>query len=157
MRVNEAMTGKKGQGGKRPYEPRKPQAKGCSGDNKPVRHNFVVELKDLNVVPNITDRLKMPMKTDKVLGPHKDAWCDFHQAFGHPINCCLALGHQLDELVKSDFLNNYLAGSSGAEALTASAEDQAHEMPIHGEIHTISGGLSGGGCTASQRKRYVIR
>ncbi|XP_068475622.1 uncharacterized protein [Phaseolus vulgaris] len=97
----------------------------------------------------------MPVKTDKVLGPHKDAWCEFHQAFGHPINNCLALGHQLDELVKSGFLNDYLAGSSGTEALTALAEDQAHEMPIHGEIHTISSGFSGGGCTASQRKRYV--
>jgi len=28
-------------------------------------------------------------------------------------------------------------------------------MPIHGEVHTISGGFSGGWPTASQRKRYV--
>jgi len=28
-------------------------------------------------------------------------------------------------------------------------------MPIHGEVHTISGGFPGGGCTASQLKRYV--
>jgi len=28
-------------------------------------------------------------------------------------------------------------------------------MPIHGEVHTISGGLSRGGCTISQRKRCV--
>jgi len=28
-------------------------------------------------------------------------------------------------------------------------------MSIHGEVHTISGGFSGGGCTASQRKGYV--
>jgi len=28
-------------------------------------------------------------------------------------------------------------------------------MPIHGEVHTISGGFSGGGPIASQRKRYV--
>jgi len=123
MRVNEAATGKRGQGGKQPYESRKPQAKGRSGENKLVRHNFVVELKDLIVVPNIAVRLKMPVKTDKVLGPHKDAWCEFHHAFGHPINSCLALGHQLDEFVKSGFLNDYLAGSSGTEALTASAED----------------------------------
>ena len=115
----------------------------------------MVELKDLITVPNIADRLKMPTKKDKVFGPHNDAWCEFYQAFGHSINSCLALGHQLDLFVKSGFLNDYLAGSSGTEALTASAEDQAHEMPIHGEIHTISGGFSGGGCTASQRKRYV--
>jgi len=30
-----------------------------------------------------------------------------------------------------------------------------HEVPVNGEIHTIAGGFSGGGCTASQRKRYA--
>jgi len=93
----------------------------------------VVELKDLIVVPNIADRLRPPVKTDKVLGPHKDSWCEFHKAFGHHINNCLALGHQLDELVKNGFLKDYLAG----------------------EEHTISGGFSGGGPTASQCKRCV--
>jgi len=28
-------------------------------------------------------------------------------------------------------------------------------VPVHGEIHTIAGGFSGGGCTASQRKKYA--
>jgi len=148
-RVNEATIGKRSQERKRPYEPRKPQAKGRSGETKPVRHNFVVELKDLIAMSNIADRLRIPTKTDKVLGSHKDAWREFHQAFGHSITSCLALGHQLDELVKRGFLNDYLAGSSEAKALTASAEDQTHEMPIHGEVHTISGGFSGGGCTTS--------
>ena len=115
----------------------------------------MVELKDLIVVPNIADRLRVPANTDKVLGPHKDAWCEFHQAFGHHITNCLALGHQLDELVKSGFLKDYLVGPSAAAALAVLEEDQAHEMPIHGEVHTISGGFSGGGCIASQRKRYV--
>ncbi|XP_068498162.1 uncharacterized protein [Phaseolus vulgaris] len=115
-RVNEAATGRRGQERKRPYEARKPQARGRSGKNRSVRHNIVVELKDLIVVPNIADRLRVPAKTDKVLGPHKDAW---------------------------------------SAALEVPVEDQAHEMPIHGEVHTISSGFSGGGCTASQRKRYV--
>ncbi|XP_068497460.1 uncharacterized protein [Phaseolus vulgaris] len=101
------------------------------------------------------DRLRVPTNTDKVLGPHKDAWCEFHQAFGHHITNCLALGHQLDELVKSGFLKDYLVGPSAAAALAVLEEDQAHEMPIHGEVHTIFGGFSGGGCIASQRKRYV--
>jgi len=113
MRVHEAATGKKSQGRKQPYESKKPQAKGRARENKPVRHSFVVELKDLIDVPNIAERLKMPTKNDKVLGPHKDAWCEFHQAFGHPIRSCLALGHQLNELVKSGFLNDYLAESQG--------------------------------------------
>ncbi|XP_068498472.1 uncharacterized protein [Phaseolus vulgaris] len=154
-RVNEAATGMRRQERKRPYKPRMPQARGRSGENRSVRHNFVVELKDLIAVPNIVDRLRTPAKTDKVLGPRKDTWCEFHQAFEHLITNCLALGHQLDELVKSEFLNDYLVWSSGAAALATPVEDQAHEMPIHGEVHTISGGFSGGGCTASQHKRYV--
>jgi len=115
----------------------------------------VVELKDLITVPNIADRLRPPVKSDKVLGPHKDSWCEFHEAFGHRMNNCSALGHQLDELVKNGFLKDYLPGSATAAALTVPEENQAHEMPIHGEVHTISGGFFGGGPTASQRKRYV--
>ena len=115
----------------------------------------MVELKDLIVVPNITDRLKPSVKSDKVLVPHKELWCEFHEAFGHHMNNCLALGYQLDELVKNGFLKDYLVGSAETTALTVPEENQAHEMPIHGEVHTISDGFSGGGPTASQRKRYV--
>ena len=57
--------------------------------------------------------------------------------------------------MKNGFLKDYLVGSSTAAALAVPEEDQAHDMPIHGEVHTISGGFSGGGCTASQRRRYV--
>ena len=34
-------------------------------------------------------------------------------------------------------------------------EEQAHEMPVLGEVHTIAGGFSRGGPTASQRKKYA--
>ncbi|XP_068498311.1 uncharacterized protein [Phaseolus vulgaris] len=161
-RVNEATTERKNQERRRPYEARRPQARGRAEGNRParegnmpIRHNFVVELKDLIVVRNIADRLRPPVKTDKVLGPHKDSWCEFHEAFGHHINNCLALGDQLDELVKNGFLKDYLAESATAVALAVPEEDQAHEMPMHGEVHTISGGFSEGGPTASQCKRYV--
>jgi len=33
--------------------------------------------------------------------------------------------------------------------------DKRHEVRVHAEINTISGGFSGGGCTASQRKKYA--
>ena len=89
---------------------------------------------------------------------HKESWCKFHKAFGHHINNCLALGYQLDELVKNGFLKDYLlekqtGQSSGSQP--ASSEGQQHEAPILGEIHTIAGGFSGGGCTASHRKKYA--
>ncbi|XP_068466518.1 uncharacterized protein [Phaseolus vulgaris] len=162
VRVNETTTGRKNQEGRRPYEARKPQPRGQAGGNRPARerarparYDFVVELKDLIAVPNIVERLRRPVKTDKVLGPRKDSWCEFHEAFGHHINNCLSLGYQLDELVKSVFLKNYLAEPATTAALPEPAEDQAHEMPVHGEVHTISGGFSGGGPTASQRKKYA--
>ena len=106
-------------------------------------------------MPNIADRLSPPVKSDKILGPHKESWCEFHEAFGHHINNCLALGYQLDELVKNGFLNDYLARSTATPDAAAPEEGQAHEAPTHGEVHTISGGFSGGGPTASQRKKYV--
>ena len=67
----------------------------------------------------------------------------------------MLLGYQLDELVKSDFLKDYLQELQGAQALAVPGGDQGHEVPIHGEINTISGGFPGGGCTASQRKKYA--
>ena len=106
-------------------------------------------------IPNIAEILKIPLKIDKRLGPSKDAWCEFHQAYGHAIHNCLSLGYQLDELVKSDFLKDYLQEPHGAQASAAPGGDQGHEVPIHGEINTISGGFSGEGCTASQRKKYA--
>jgi len=129
--------------------PGSPQTRGRTRENVPPRHNFVVELKDLIAVPNIAERLKIATKTDKKLGPNENAWCECHQAFGHPICNCLASGHQLDELVKNGFLKDYLVESQGTQNLTAPGEDQGHEMPVHSEIHTISGGFLEEGCTAS--------
>ena len=107
-------------------------------------------LADLIAIPNIVVRLKVPEETsDKVLGPKPDMWCEFHKGFGHSINSCLALGHQLAELVKCGFLKDYLLEKRTGQSLgsqPASSEGQQHEVPIHGEIHTIAGGFSGGGC-----------
>jgi len=148
MRVHEATTKKRAPVKQQPYEPRKPQTSGCTRENVPPRHNFLVEFKELIVVPNIAERLKMLAKTDKRLGPNKNAWCEFHQAFSHPIRNCLALGHQLDELVKNGFLKDYLMESQGAQTLTAPGGDQGHKTPVLCEINTLSRGFSGGGCTA---------
>jgi len=158
-RVHEAATERRNPDRKCTYETRRAQprgpARGRREGNRPLRHNFVVELKDLIVVPNIADRLRPPVTSDKILGPHKESWCEFHEAFGHHINNCLALGYQLDELVKNGFLKDYLAGSTVTPAAATREECQAHEVPVHGEVHTISGGFSEGGPTAPQRKRYV--
>ena len=67
----------------------------------------------------------------------------------------MALGHQLAELVKNGFLSDYLREPQGDQASGALAGDPQHEVPVHGEVHTIAGGFSGGGCTTSQRKKYA--
>ena len=103
----------------------------------------MVELKDLITVPNIAERLRRPAKTDKVLGPRKDSWCEFHEAFGHHIDNSLSLGYQLDELVRSGFLKDYVVEPATTATLPAPAEEQAHEMPVLGEVHTIAGGFFG--------------
>jgi len=104
--------------------------------------------------PQGDDKLKSPPKTDKRLGPSKDTWCEFHQAFGRNLRNCLTLGQQLNELVKDDFLKEYL--EENQEALTSVAPaGEVHEVLVHGEVNTISRGFSGGGCTASQRNNYA--
>ncbi|XP_068477212.1 uncharacterized protein [Phaseolus vulgaris] len=99
--------------------------------------------------------LKVPTKTDKRFVHNKNAWCEFHHAYGHPIRNCLSLGHQLDELVKSGFLKDYLLESQEDKTLVVAGIVQGHEVPISGEINTISGGFSRGGCIASQQKKYA--
>jgi len=114
-----------------------------------------VELKELIAIPNIAARLKVPAKTDRKMGPNKNTWFEFHQANGHYIRNCLALAHQLDELVKNGFLKDYLQEPQNDQALVTTGVDQGHKVPIHGEVNTISKGFLGGGCTASQRKKYA--
>jgi len=159
--VLETTAAKKDQRTRHPYDPKKNKGKGPGRPrefNRPPRYEFVMGLVDLIAIPNITPRLKAPAKVDKVLGPKPNAWCEFHQSFGHSLDSCLALGYQLDDLVKSGFLNDYLLDKRMGQASSsqpASSKGQQHEMPTHGEIHTIAGGFSGGGCTASQRKKYA--
>ena len=133
VRVNETTTGRKEPEGRRPYD-------------------VAERLKDLIAVPNIAERLRRPTKTDKVLGPQKDSWCEFHEALGHHIDNCHSLGYQLDELVRSGFLKDYVVEPATTTALSAPTKEQAHEMPVLGEVHTIVGGFSGGGPTASSER-----
>jgi len=81
-RVHEATTKMTAPVKQQPYQ--RPNTRGRGRDNVPPRHDFIVELKDLIAIPNIAERLKVPPKTDKKLGPNKNAWYEFHQAYNHP-------------------------------------------------------------------------
>jgi len=74
MRVHEATTEKKAPGKQSPYETRKPLTRERTKEGAPTRHNFRMDLKELIVIPNVADRLKLPPKTDRRLGPNKDTW-----------------------------------------------------------------------------------
>ena len=87
----------------------------------------------------------MPAKTDRKMGPTRTPGVSFTKQMA----ITYALAHQLDELVKNDFLKDYLQEPQDDQALVTVGADQGHEVPIHGEVNTISGGFSGGGCTAS--------
>ena len=53
-------------------------------------------------------------------------------------------------------MKDYVAEPATTTTLSPpQADEPAHEMPVLGEVHTIAGGFSGGGPTASQRKRYA--
>jgi len=106
-------------------------------------------------MPDIVSKLTFPPKTDKVLGPGKNTWCEFHKAFGHDVENCIVLGYQMSGLMKVGLLQDYLVGSQEESKQESPSEEERHGVPIYGEINTISGGFSGGDCTASQRKKYA--
>ena len=145
-RMHEAKEGKKVREKPRPYAPGKDQGRGRARENNPPpRYNFMVGLADLIALPAVATRLRVPEKTDKVLGRKNNEWCEFHQAFGHTLHSCLALGNQLAELVKSGFLADYLREPQGDRASEFQAGEQQHEVPVHRKVQTIAGGFSGGG------------
>jgi len=120
QRVMEAAAGKRDQRVRHPYDPKKNKSNAPGRPretNRPPRYEFVMGLADLIAIPNIAVRLKVPEKTtEKVLGPKPNAWCEFYKSFGHSINSCLALGHQLAELVKCGFLKDYLLEKQADQA-----------------------------------------
>jgi len=73
LRVHEATIEKKTPAKQQPYQSMKHQTRGRERENVPPRHDFMVELKDLIAIPNIAKRLEVPPKTDKRLGPNKNA------------------------------------------------------------------------------------
>jgi len=52
---------------------------------------------------------------------------------------CIALGHQLADLVKDGFLKQYLEDSQEGPQGEVVLMEPAHETPIHGKLNTIPG------------------
>jgi len=99
----------------------------------------------------VGDKLKFPQKMNQNLGSRKDVWCEFHKAFGHNVERCIALGHQLADLVKEGFLKEYLEDKQEGPQGEIALRDPIHEIPVHRELNTISEGFSRGGSSATKR------
>ena len=57
--------------------------------------------------------------------------------------------------MKGGLLKEYLEKGQEASMVVTPAVDRGHKVPFHGEVNTISRGFLGGGCNASQRKKYA--
>jgi len=68
---------------------------------------------------------------------------------------CIALGHELDDLVKDGFLKEYLKDSQEEPQGEVVLREPVHETPIHGELNTIFKGFSRGGSSATKCKWYA--
>ena len=155
MRVHEAVTEKKSDTRGAPYALRKSQPKSKAKDDLPFRPKFRMNYRELLAILGMADKMRFPPKFDRNFGPRKELWCEFHKVFRHDVEHCIALGYQLAGLIKDGFLKEYLEGSQEGSKEKLPPVDQRHEMPVHGEINTISGGFSGGGCLTSKRKKYA--
>ena len=58
-------------------------------------------------------------------------------------------------LLKDGFLKEYLEANQKELKGEVAPRDQAHEIPVHGELNTILGGFSKGRSSTSKRKRYA--
>jgi len=114
-----------------------------------------INIEEAVAIPETIEKLRFPQKPDKILGSRNDVWCEFHKGFGHSIERCLALGHQLTELLREGFLKEYLETSLEEPQGEVISAKQTHEVPVNGKLNTISQGFSGGGSTATKHKRYA--
>jgi len=152
MRFNETSAGKKAEARHHTY--RKGEFKE-RGKEEVFRPKFRISYKELIGIPAMAEKLRFPQKADKNLGERKDIWCEFHKGFGHGTERCMALGYQLAKLLKDSFLKEYLEANQKEPQEEVVLRDQAHDVPVHVELNTVSGGFSGGGSTANKHKRYA--
>jgi len=136
MRVSETSTRKKEEAKHHPYKKGEFMER---GKDKEFHLKFRVSYKELIGIPAVAEKLRFPQKADRNLGGRKDIWCKFHKRFGHGIERCMALSYQLAELLKDGFLKEYLEVEQGEPQGEAAIWDKTHEVPVHGELNTISG------------------
>jgi len=155
LRVNETSTDKRTDSRRAPYPTGKSVPRAKAREDLAFQPKFWISYKELLTVPGVVEKLKFLQKFDRNLGQRKKAWCKFHKGFGHDVLRCITLGYQLAGSVKNGFLMEYLDEDQKEPKGEVAPRDQAYEIPVHGELNTISGGFSRGGSSASKHKRYA--
>ena len=123
-----------------PYVAKKEEPEIRAREETTIRPRFRVSCKELLSMRGVTDKMMFPQKIDRFLGSQRDVWCEFHRAFGHSVERCITLSHQLASLVKEGFLKEYLEANQEKLRREAATEDQTHAR---------------GGSSASKQKRYA--
>ncbi|XP_025664789.1 uncharacterized protein [Arachis hypogaea] len=97
----------------------------------------------------------------------KSKYCAFHQKYSHTTNDCVIAKDVLEKLARQGLLDKYIASRGRKRStddlgqqskLTDNSRDKGKKVdndinPPRRIINCISGGLTGGGCTNSARKR----
>jgi len=151
LRIHEAVAEKTSDTRRAPYTARKNQPRMKAKEDLPFTTKVPDNLQGTVEHARVVDKLKFPQKSDRNLGPRKETWCEFHKGFGHDVEHCITLGYQLAGLMKDEFLKEYLEGNQEGSKEEIASADQGHEVPVHGELNTISRG----GCSASKCKKYT--
>jgi len=68
IRVHEVATEKRSPARHAPYEPKKHQTRARAKRDMPCRHKFRVNVTQLIAIPDVADKLKPPLKSEKRLG-----------------------------------------------------------------------------------------
>ena len=137
LQVYETSTKKRTNSRYVPYVAMKDESRGKASEEPQTRPKFRVSYKELLGMARVVDKLKFLEKMKQNLRSRKDSWCKFHSAFMHNVERCIALGHQLADLVKDGFLKKYLEDSQERPQGEAILRESVHETPIHGESNTM--------------------
>jgi len=141
LRVNEASVEKRTEWRYIPCVAKKDETKMMAREESTAWPRFQVSYKELLSMPGVVNKLKFLHKKIGIWGSRRDTWCEFHKAFGHDIERCMDLGHQLASLVRERFLKEYLVESQEEPKGESVVRDQVHEASVHGELNTISGSM----------------
>jgi len=128
-----------------------------------------------------TDILPIPRRTATPKNADTTKHCRFHQNYGHTTEECMTLKDKIEKLIQAGHLRQFVRGQpevlkrqrtperrreprneprprTGERARTPQCtppQPANHNTCVRGVINTVAGGFSGGGSSASARKKHI--